>query len=217
MTLTVKRIHRSEYAPWILQRHYAHRMPPVSHAYGAYVGKVMMGVCTFGMPASRNLCIGVCGEDYADKVLELNRLCVDDNAPFPTSMFLGRCLSRLTHLFTNGQCIPDGRIIVSYADTDQGHIGKIYQATNWKYTGCTKERTDIHPGEGKHSRHYDKDGDYSNRQKRSAKHRYVFFVGDRRWRKRAELRLNYQIEPYPQGDTKRYDATCKIQTQDLLF
>jgi len=217
MDLIVRVIQKHEYEPWIMKRHYARRMPSVSQAYGAYIDKVMMGIVTFGTPASRNLCIGVCGENYADKVWELNRLCVDDNAPFPTSMFLSRALSRLTHLFTNGQCIPNGRVIVSYADTAQGHIGKIYQATNWIYTGCTKERTDIYAGDGKHSRHYDKNIDYSQRQHRSAKHRYVYFVGDRRWIKKAKSALNYNSETYPKGDTKRYDASATIATQDLLF
>ena len=33
------------------------------------------------------------------------------------------------------QCPPGLRLIVSYADKDQGHHGGIYQATNWVYTG----------------------------------------------------------------------------------
>lgn len=30
------------------------------------------------------------------------------------------------------------KMIVSYADTEQGHLGTIYQATNWKYVGVSK-------------------------------------------------------------------------------
>ena len=33
-------------------------------------------------------------------------------------------------------------IIVSYADSGMKHCGYIYKATNWIYTGATKERTD---------------------------------------------------------------------------
>lgn len=32
---------------------------------------------------------------------------------------------------------PDLKLIVSYADQDQGHQGIIYQATNWVYAGTT--------------------------------------------------------------------------------
>lgn len=31
--------------------------------------------------------------------------------------------------------VPQCRMIVSYADVDQHHLGTIYQATNWIYTG----------------------------------------------------------------------------------
>lgn len=33
---------------------------------------------------------------------------------------------------------PKLRLIVSYADPEQGHLGKIYQAGNWFYLGRTK-------------------------------------------------------------------------------
>ena len=201
-----------------MKRHYARRMPCVQHAYGAFIEGVMVGICTFGMPASPSLCIGVCGEAYRDSVVELNRLCVTDNTPFQTSEFLGECLKKLSQLTTNGKVHNKGLVVVSYADTEQGHIGKIYQATNWLYTGVTKERTDIGSEDGTHSRHYDRSLDYStNRKKRSAKHRYVFFVGSKAWKKRARKALCYSIEPYPVGESKRYDTSAKIETQSLLF
>ena len=37
--------------------------------------------------------------------------------------------------------VPLARLIVSYADCDQNHIGTIYQATNWYYEGKKKEGT----------------------------------------------------------------------------
>lgn len=33
---------------------------------------------------------------------------------------------------------PGLRLVVSFADTEQGHLGGIYQATNWIYAGTTK-------------------------------------------------------------------------------
>lgn len=68
--------------------------------------------------------------------------------------------------------------IVSYADTEHGHIGYVYQATNFFYTGCTKARTDKIGVNGGHSRHY-KQGE-AKRQNRSAKHRYVTITGTKR-------------------------------------
>ena len=218
MGMRVERISVDEARPWILGKHYAKRMPCITDCYGAFVDRNIVGVCSFGIPASPNLCVGVCGDEYKDKVLELNRLCVDDDSDISRSAFVATCLKRLSQLYTTGKCKPNGRIIVSYADTAQGHIGKIYQATNWLYTGCTKERTDIGGDDNKHSRHYDKGCDYSlNRKLRSAKHRYVYFVGHRWWKKQALSKLKYEVIPYPKGETKRYDASTKIERQVALF
>jgi hypothetical protein len=36
------------------------------------------------------------------------------------------------------KCCPKIKLIVSYADPEQGHVGTIYQATNWIYVGLNK-------------------------------------------------------------------------------
>ena len=38
--------------------------------------------------------------------------------------------------------LPNPRIVVSYADTEQEHIGVVYQATNFLYTGLSDKRTE---------------------------------------------------------------------------
>ena len=147
--------------------HYAHRAVPTSWSFGAFFDGLLCGVLTIGKPASHSLCEGCCGERNADRVFELNRLWLSDIAPHNSeSRFIGWTLRQLRK----------GIILVSYADTGQRHLGVIYQATNWIYTGATKERTDIAVEVGKHSRHYDKNGDYSKRQLRTSKHRYVYFT-----------------------------------------
>jgi len=211
----IRFISPSETHEWLLMKHYAKRIPCITDAFGLYHKGVLVGVCTFGIPASRQLCVGVCGEEYADSVRELNRLCIDDEArelkKNVASYFVGACLRRIRK--------PNETVIVvSYADTEMGHIGKVYQATNFLFTGTTKERTDISTGEGKHSRHYDKTIDYSlNRKKRSAKHRYVFFAGHGKNLKECSKSLKYPILPYPLGETKRYDASYRVETQLSLF
>jgi len=102
---------------------------------------------TIGKPASPSLCDGVCGKQFSVYVYELNRLCVDEGLEKNVlSYFVSNCL----------KIIKDDLIIVSYADKQMNHNGYIYQATNWIYTGATKERTDIGQEDGTHSRHYDK-------------------------------------------------------------
>jgi len=193
---------------WLLYKHYAKRLCSISFAFGLYDGLQLVGVCTFGKPASSSLCTGVCGVENSEYVYELNRLCVNDGLPKNTlSYFVSRCLKSLPPL-----------IIVSYADTQQQHHGYIYQATNWIYTGATKERTDIGSEDGSHSRHYSKNLDYTkNRTKRSSKHRYIYFTGSKTQRKKWKKKLNYKILEYPKGLNGRYDASYKTHPQITLF
>lgn len=80
----------------------------------------------------------------------------------------------------------------------------IYQATNFIYTGATKPRTDKYTPNGKHSRHYDKNGDNSLRKIRSAKHRYIYFCGDKRTIKNYRNNLRYNVLGYPKGENSNY-------------
>ena len=206
---SVKRIKSQETYDWLLNKHYAKRIPSICYAFGLYRDSILVGILTVGKPASPNLCDGICGKEYSYAVYELNRLCVneglDKNA---LSYFVGRALT----------FFRTGFIIVSYADEGQNHHGYIYQATNWIYTGKTKERTDIGSEDGTHSRHYDKDIDYKlNRKKRTAKHRYVYFAGRKKLTKKYRLALKYPVLPYPKGDNKRYDASYSPDTQIILF
>ncbi len=202
---TVREIPILQTHDWILYKHYAHRLPSISWAFGLYdASSILQGICTFGTPASHSLCIGICGEKYKDLVLELNRLCLNDELPKNSASFL---IARSIKL------LPKERILVSYSDTGMNHTGYIYQATNWLYTGITKERTDIATGDGKHSRHYKKGGDYSKRQLRTAKHRYILF---HKCPQSIIKELRYPILPYPKGDNIRYDASYQPVVQGLL-
>lgn len=176
---------------WILKRHYAKRMPSVSYAFGLFCNNIHVGIITYGLPATPYLCIGVCGEKWRNNVLELNRLVLLNNKKNEASFFISKTLDML----------PAPKIVVSYADTERDHIGYIYQATNWLYTGCTKERTDLLSDAG-HGRHYQKNS--TIRQKRSAKHRYVYFVGNKSQKKQMRSDLNYAVHSYPKGESVKY-------------
>ena len=163
-------------------------MPSVSYAYGLFEGEKLTGVVTFGSPASAPLCKGVCGPERRSDVIELNRLVLLDNKPNQASFLVANAIKLL----------PKPRVIVSYADTDQGHSGYVYQACNFLFTGTSKPRTDMAAKDGKHPRHHL--GDSSKRVKRSAKHRYIYLHGDKRQKKQLRKELRYPvIENYPKG------------------
>lgn len=197
-------IKSKEAYPWLLEKHYAKRIPQIIYAFGLYVENELKGIVTYGKPASPFVCIGVCGKDHQDKVIELNRLCLEDNLPNQSSFLVANSIKLL----------PKPSIIVSYADCGQSHIGYVYQATNFLFTGTTKERTDI-GSDGKHARHHK--GNKSIRQHRSSKHRYVFIHANKIEKKLLTQSLLWEIQPYPKGDSIKYNSGGFVQKQNLLF
>ena len=205
----VRQITVPQAKPFILDLHYAKRMPSVSYAYGLFNSRnKLLGVLTIGKPASNSLCIGLCGGEYASQVYELNRLVVLPDLPKNTlSYFVGRVLHKLR---------DTDLIIVSYADTGANHHGYIYQATNWWYTGQTKERTDKYTPVNVHARHYDRTGKYDYLRKvRTSKYRYVY-VPNKKLRKEVRGVIKYPIlDHYPKGDNEYYTLGNRLKTTVL--
>lgn len=217
--MQVIQIQPKETYQWLLEKHYAKRIPQIMHAFGLYVDGVLKGVVTYGIPASPALCMGICGKEYSDKVLELNRLCLMENNKNESSFLVSHSI----------QLLPKPTIVVSYADTSQGHVGYVYQATNFLYTGLSANRVDwtIKGMEHKHSKTIsdgmtlesikEKYGDDFYYTERSRKHRYIFFHGSKSDKKAMRKLLKYNIEPYPKGDSKKYDSGGNVQTQQVMF
>ena len=218
-TYTVKSIKSFETYDWLLKKHYAKRIPSISWAFGLF-DDYLQGVCTFGTPASSTLLRGVCGENWASNVIELNRLVINDHCPINTaSYFISKCLKML----------PKPRIVVSYADTSQDHVGKVYQACNFIYTGLSSKFTDPKVKGLEHQHHAtyangmtndelkSKYGDRLYFVDRERKHRYIYFIGNKKEVKEMKTDLNYIIKPYPKGESKRYDASYIPKTQMQLL
>lgn len=201
----IKTITYKEAKDFLLPKHYSGRTPSISYAFGWYIANNLVAVCTFGKPASNSLCEGICGKELKEKVFELNRLCRVEELKEPLSQFVGACLRRLS---------PYDLIIVSYSDTGMNHNGYIYQATNFIYTGLSAKRTDVDTG-NKHSRHYKK-FDITKRKIRSRKHRYIFFVADKKTKKLFNSQLNYKILSYPKNITKKYDSGERVNSQLIM-
>lgn len=204
--MKVEPITYNECKEWLLYKHYAKRLCSVSFAFGLYQDNVLEGVCTFGKPASPCLCVGVCGKLNSKYVYELNRLCVNDDLPKNTlSFFVAQCLKKLPNL-----------IIVSYADTNQNHIGYIYQATNFLYTGLSAKRTERYDAANpnKYTKRLSKDFKIRERPR---KHRYIFFTGSKKQKKFFKKELRYKLLPYPKGNTIKYDCSYKVSPQLRLL
>jgi len=160
---------------------------------------VLKGVVSYGVPASPSLCKGLAGYENRNRVLELNRLAIDDDSHENNnaSFLVAKSLKML----------PNYTFVVSYADTGWGHVGYIYQACNFYYTGMSAKRVDTYSG-GKHCRCYKKDGGETRHQTRNQKHRYIYLVGNKRDKKQMLKELRYPIyDKYPKGESRRYDTS----------
>jgi len=216
---SIKEIPKQQTYEWFLYKHYAHRIPSISFSYGLFKNNELVGVCTYGTPASSTLLNGICGKEYSQSVKELNRLVLDDNRKNLASFFIAKTFKLL----------PTPLIIVSYADTSQNHIGYVYQALNFIYTGLSSKFLDpkVKGLERQHHATYahgmnnkqlkDKFGDKLYFKERARKHRYIIFIGNKTEKKQMFKNLKYKIFPYPKGDNKNYDASYKPTIQKTLF
>jgi hypothetical protein len=204
----VRSIPKEDTHDLLLNVHYAKRLPSISYAFGLFRDERLVGVITYGQPASPTLCKGVAGEANRGNVIELNRLCLVDNLPNEASRLVGASLKLL----------PGGIFVVSYADSAQSHLGVVYQATNFLFTGTTASRKEwaVRGLEHMHSKAIsntvadsdkprmealkEKYGDRVYYRQRSRKHRYVFLVGNKAQRKEMREALRYEVLPYPKEE-----------------
>lgn len=109
--------------------HYAKSVPVNPIGYNVYNdNEEWCGVILYAYGANKNL-----GTQYnlpLGGVLELVRVALNGKQNH-TSQALAMSLKQLK------KDVPMCQLIVSYADCDQEHLGTIYQATNWIYTGET--------------------------------------------------------------------------------
>lgn len=192
----------------IVKYHYLHRPAPCSFAFGLFelnadcsglfISDKLVGVITYGTPSSAPLRSGICGPEEKNNVIELTRLWIEDSTPKNAESFL----------IGNTLRMVNKEIIVSFAEVSAGHIGIVYQATNWIYTGLSAKRTNwtiegctLH-GQTIGDRYSRKElgslfGEKFSLKDRPRKHRYIFFNCNKKRRKQLLLKLRYGIEPYP--------------------
>ena len=192
----------------IVERHYARRMPQVSYAFGLYIDHWLQGVCTYG--TGNNYMVIEHPPVPGNPTLELNRLFTEDDCAIPLSAFVAKTL----------RLLPTPHTILSYADPSKGHVGTIYQALGWIYTGLS-EATVIYELEGVeyHARSI---ADMFGTNKAGLlppevsilpgvrKHRYVKLLG------KASAPLKWEAQPYPKGTSTHYD-TRDTPTQGQLL
>ena len=175
--------------------HYSRTMPVVKTVrLGVWWDGRFVGAVVFSRPCrNQHLMFGLRPEE----VSELGRVALDRHEGFHVTEVVARAMKLLK------QRCPGLRLVVSFADPAEGHLGRIYQAGNWIYTGTSAAaQILVHQGRKLHRRHYT--GATFDHPKAKpppgsvwvpvpGKHRYVMPL-DRRMRKQM-LKL---AKPYPQ-------------------
>ena len=221
--ISIREINKTIARDWIVKKHYTHRMNGCRYALGVYADgeaskffedtEKLIGVIVYAHPVSNKAVGSIVGLDdlINDIVLELIRLHIDDGyGKNVESLVIGKSFEWLR------QNDPRVKVLISYADPEVGHAGKIYQATNWLYQGCgvSKLMPDYslqleEGGPWMHSRTVGQKfgnkkienlakaiGHTFYRKEETAKHRYIYFLCDKKERKRLLKKIKLPILPY---------------------
>ena len=201
-------------------KHYSRRASIFWAGFGLEIEGMIEGVCVYGQPSPPIQKHAFKDRDF--QLFELARLVIQTKQKNAASFLVGNSLKML-----DAPCA-----VVSYADTEQGHSGIVYQATNWLYTGATKSHDKAYLVDGKrtHPMTLRDQGitDPTRWAKENGiamispmeKHRYFQLVGNKKQRRAMLSKLQYPvITPYPKSQRSRYDDGPEIlmPSQRLLF
>ncbi len=229
--VSVREISTSIAKEIIVKKHYTHAWTACRYSLGKFYKtdtenalgdtEKLIGCLIYGFPVGAKAPTSVCEGLTKDNILELTRLYCDDGYGSNIESFaLGQSFKWLKE---NDKAI---KVLLSYADNGQEHLGGIYQATNWIYQGLN---TDIalmpnygisvqkDPYKWIHSRsvftkwgsgnlehlrrEIGKDG-YTEfwRREEPPKHRYIQLIPqDKREKKDLMKRLKHPIREYPKN------------------
>lgn len=127
--------------------HYTGKMPNAGVKIGIWEGETFVGVILFGVGAANATNGKAYGLAERNEIAELCRVAMKPGHRYPVS----RCIAIAVRMLK--QQSPRLRMIISFADTAQGHHGGIYQAGNWIYAGLTApQREFVVHGKQKHAK-----------------------------------------------------------------
>lgn len=202
---------------FVLEKHYSHRSSIFWAGFALIEDGKVEGICVYGQPSPSIQKSAFKDRDF--RLYELSRLVVQSTTKNASSFLVGNSLKMLE---------PKPSAVISYADSEWGHCGYIYQATNWLYTGATVSHDHMYLVDGKltHSMTLRDRGITNPKEwarnngiqtvKPYPKHRYFYFVGSSRQKKSMLSKLSYTvISKYPKMDSHRYNDGERIEmTED---
>jgi hypothetical protein len=116
----------------VMRWHYSRRMPKCKLVkIGAWEDGRFSGAVIYGLGANRHLAspFGL----QSTEVCELVRVALAPGRRHPTSQVVAVSLKLLRRQS------PGLKLVVSFADLGQGHVGTLYQAGGWLYLGASEQ------------------------------------------------------------------------------
>ena len=207
----------------IVKYHYSKQWTKVTYCLGLFyenqtehkffggVNETLVGIICYGDPIGRNCGGSISDLLERDAVMELVRLFVFDGYGCNIeSWFVAKSFEWLRE---NAKHL---RALISYSDPSKGHLGQIYQATNWLYQRNIKTNTSF-------SFKWEEDGKWQHERTIAPyyntispakiqtiitkpfwvrvephKHRYIYILGkDKKDRKQLLKSLKHPVYPYP--------------------
>lgn len=217
--MEVVRIDKKTAEIFVVNKHYSRHASIFWAGFGLVENGRIEGVCVFGQPSPPIQRYAFADRDF--KLYELARLVVQTETKNASSTLVGRALRMLER-----PCA-----VVSYADSEWGHSGIIYQATNWIYTGATVSHDHSYIVDGKRvhpmtlrdrgitdPKRWAKDNGIETAPPMK-KHRYFYLCSESKKQRKAMLSaLRYPVvTDYPKSEKTMYDAGGRIELPPQLF
>lgn len=209
--MIVKPISVKEARPYIATYHYSQSMPDSTRfVFAGYYDDRIAGIVVYGMGSNHEQYKYLIPEIKLGEYVELTRLWSPDGMPRNTeSKLISETLKMLP---------SEIKLVVSFADSQQNHIGYVYQATNWYYcgmtnggkmlvdeNGITRHTKSINIFKIRHQELKDKTGKeimeiYGWKHIQGGKkHRYCYLLGDKRSKKIMLNQIKDKLQQYPKG------------------
>ena len=211
----------------IEKNHYTHKWTLCTVAYGVYYkdyvessffggfNSKLIGVLVYGNAVGRNASTSISPLLTNDNVFELTRLWIEDGYGKNIESY---CIAESFRMLNTDY--PQIKCILSYADSEVGHAGTIYQATGFLYQGDNYVDIAILPNHSVslvgppnydwiHSRSVysrwkthsvdklkERIGKTFWRKRESGKHRYIKFISHKIENKKLAKSLKHKVLPY---------------------
>lgn len=210
--MVVKQISAKEAREYIATYHYTKTFPDsTKFVFAGFYQNSLAGIICYGMGASKNQYTSLIKDIKKGQYLELTRLWSHDNMPKNTeSKLIAESIKMLPSQY---------KLVISFADPTQGHVGTIYQATSWLYCGMSNKGKCLITKDGitKHTRllgiykmRHPELKEKTNKEimdiygftygESAGKHRYVKLRGTKKEIKTMKREVSSKILPYPKKE-----------------